>query len=271
MMSAPDKTAAIAANRARYESLRAAGQGQTARALPPPTPRDGVPIPDTAVLHREDIPAGWYWTTRLKRGEALRLVNGSGHATVTLVAWRADEPTERINPADTVKVQWTVSLSRGRIILSDMGRAMLGIMEDTAGAHDALVGGSRGGEEGAPGRNTRDNFLAAVGKLGLSRRDIPPAIAFFAPVTVGSDGRFSWDAAKRRAGDFVDLRAEMDVLVALSNCPHPLDPDPTPTAVAITRFRAPPSGADDPCRAAGPEAVRAYAASDRLALERSEA
>lgn len=269
-MSAPDKAASIAANRARYESLRAAGQGQTARALPPPTSRDGAPIPDAAVLHREEIPAGWYWTTRLNRGETLRLVNETGHATVTLVAWRADEPTERINPADTVKVQWTASLAKGRTILSDMGRAMFGIVEDTSGAHDALVGGSRRGE-GGPGRNTRDNFLAAVGKLGLTRRDLPPAIAFFAPVSVGSDGRFGWDGARRRAGDFVDLRAEMDLRVALSNCPHPLDPEPTPSAVEIIRFRASPPGDDDLCRNAGPEAMRAYAASDQLATERSAA
>ena len=86
------------------------------------------------------MPAGWYTTLRLRRSEVLRLVDLSGNATPALIAWRDGDPAERMNLADTVKVQWSAALRRGRIILSDMGRVMFSIVEDTCGAHDALVG-----------------------------------------------------------------------------------------------------------------------------------
>lgn len=271
-MTSTDKAAAIAANRERYEALRAAGQGATPKALPPLTDAAAVALSDAAIIHREQVPGGWYWTASVRRGEALRLVNLEGTSTASVVAWRRDDTSERINPADTVKVQWTATLRRGRVILSDMGRVVFSIVEDTSGAHDALVGGSNAASNAAAFgdgafRNTRDNFVAAVGKLGLARRDIPPCIAFFAPVGVGAAGSFTWDGTKRRPGDLVDLRAEMDLLVAVSNCPHPLDPSGSyaPGPLEIVRFRPPPAGEDDPCRTAGPEARRAFAASDRLA------
>jgi len=127
------------AHRARYDALRAAGQGETARALPPPTDR-GLALDPAAVRHRETIPGGWYWTTRLVRGEALRLVNVAGSSTVSLVAWSVADTSERLNLADTTKVQWSVALRKGRILFTDMGRVALSIVEDTSGRHDALVG-----------------------------------------------------------------------------------------------------------------------------------
>jgi uncharacterized protein len=141
-----------------------------------------------------------------------------------------------------------------------MGRVLLGIIEDTSGAHDTLVGGSTAADfGGSPRRNTRDNFILAAGKLGLDVRDVHPCVSFFAPVSVDADGRFKWDAARRQAGDFVDLRAEMELLVALSNCPHPLDPAPVPGpgAVEIIRYRTKP-GSGEICRAASAEAARAF-------------
>ncbi|GJD50792.1 hypothetical protein OPKNFCMD_3538 [Methylobacterium crusticola] len=260
-----DAEAVIARNRARYEALRAGGQEAAPKALPPPTDRSGAPIPDGAVIHHETVPGGWYWTTALRRGEALRLRTPGGDAAAALIAWRRDDPSERLNAADTVKVQWSAALRRGRILLSDMGRVMLSLIEDTSGAHDALVGGSRGDAGLEEGRTTRGNFLAAVGKLGLTKRDIPPCVTFFAPVSVGADGRFVWDGTRRSAGDFVDLRAEMDLLVAVSNCRHPLDPETVPPGpLEAVRFRAPAPAAHDPCRSAGPEAARAFAHTDRL-------
>lgn len=265
MILTEEQQAEIAAYKKRYDELKAAGQGQAPRALPPPTSRDGAPITDAAVIHCETIPGGWYWTTRLSRGEALRLINTSGLSCVSLLAWRAADPSERLNHADTIKVQWAASLRKGRVILSDMGRALLSIIEDTGAGHDTLAGGSTAATNEArygagPFRNSRDNFILAAGKLGLDRRDVMPCISFFAPVSVDSDGRFQWDAARRQAGDFVDLRAEMDLLIALSNCPHPLDPSPryAEEAVEIVRYRAAPVGADDLCRTASAEAIRAF-------------
>ncbi len=255
--------AEIATHRKRYEELKAAGQGQAPQALPPPTSRDGAPIAATSIIHREHVPGGWYWTTRLDRGDALRIINTNGTSCVSIQVWSRADTSERLNHADTVKVQWAASLRKGRMILSDMGRVLLGIIEDTSGAHDTLVGGSTAADVARFGsgsyRNTRDNFILAAGKLGLSVRDVHPCVSFFAPVSVDGDGRFRWDASGRQAGDFVDLRAEMDLLVALSNCPHPLNSSPAyaPGPVEIVRYRTKPDSGDI-CRAASAEAARAF-------------
>jgi len=271
MIPTTEQRAEIEANKKRYEELKAAGQGQAPRALPPPTARDGAPIAESAVLARETIPGGWYWTTRLERGDALRIVNRSGNACVSLLAWSSADPSERLNHADTIKVQWAASLRKGRVILSDMGRVLFSIIEDTCGAHDTLAGGSNAATNKAhygnvATRNTRDNFILAASKLGLDRRDVMPCISFFAPVSVDAAGRFAWDAGRRSAGDFIDLRAEMDVLVALSNCPHPLDPATVyaPQPVDIICHVAAPAGADDLCRTASAEAIRAFENNARL-------
>ena len=100
----------------------------------------------------------------------LRLIDVTGTATPALIAWREKNTSERINVADTVKVQWTAAVRSGRVILSDMGRVMLSIVEDTGGAHDALMGGSMPEprcSDGAEPRSTRENFLAATAKLGF--------------------------------------------------------------------------------------------------------
>ena len=266
MILTEEQKAAVAANRKRYEELKAAGQGQAPRALPPPTPRDGAPISDADVIHRETIPGGWYWTTRLNRGEALRIVNTDGRSCVGLLAWSSVDTSERLNHADTIKVQWAASLRKGRVILSDMGRVLFSIVEDTTGGvHDTLMGGSTAATNEARYhattlRNTRDNFILAAGKLGLDRRDVHPCISFFAPVNVEDGGRFIWNDARRGAGDFIDLRAEMDLLVALSNCPHPLDPSSTyaPGPADVVRYQAKHVGTDDLCRTASAEAARAF-------------
>jgi uncharacterized protein len=252
--------AEIAAHRKRYDELKAVGQGKAPRALPPPTLHGSAAIAPAAIIHREHVPGGWYWTTRLDLGDGLRIINTDGASCVSIQAWNLADTSERLNHADTVKVQWAASLRKGRVILSDMGRVLLDIIEDTSGAHDTLVGGSTPADfGGSPRRNTRDNFILAAGKLGLDVRDVHPCVSFFAPVSVDSGGRFKWDATRRQAGDFVDLRAEMELLVALSNCAHPLDPLPVlaPGAVEIIRYRTEP-GSGEICRAASAEAARAF-------------
>lgn len=263
MTVSPETQARMDAHRRRYEELKAAGQGQAPRVMPPPTERGAVLLPP-GPLKREVIPPGWYWTTRLLAGEALRIALMDAPAAVSLIAWNAADPSERINYADTVKIQWTAALGKGRVIFSDMGRVMFSMVEDTSGMHDALMGGSTAASNRKYGdatlRNTRDNFILAAGKLGLHKRDIPPCLTFFAPVRTDAEGRFVWTGAPRGPGDFVDLRAEMDMLVALSNCPHPLDPNPDYAAgnVEAIRFWAPEPAFDDFCRTATREAARGF-------------
>ncbi|HUO54088.1 MAG TPA: urea amidolyase associated protein UAAP1 [Rhodoblastus sp.] len=267
MQLTDEQKAEIAVNRANYEKLKAAGQGAAPRALPELTKKDGAPIPDGAVVARETVPGGWYHYGRLARGETLRLSTASGRASASLVAWNAHDVSERINHADSVKVQWSAALRKGRVILSDMGKVVFSIVEDTSGAHDALVGGSTAAANakkyGGDFRNTRDNLILAAGKLGLSRADLPLPVTFFAPLDIDGAGRFVWNEAKRAQDDFVDLRAEQDLLVAISNCPHPFDPAPdyAPGPLELTRFRLP-VPADDFCRSGSAENIRAFQNTD---------
>jgi uncharacterized protein len=271
-MLTDEKRAAIAANRRRYEDLRAEGQGATVRALPRATPLDHK-LAEGVIIHREIVPGGWYWTVSVARGQGMRIVNREGSSSVSMIAWNAADRSERINCADTAKVQWSAALRKGRVILTDMGRVAWSIIEDTSSAHDTLAGGSTAASnraaygEGAH-RNTRDNFIGAAAKLGLDGRDIPPCVTFFAPVGVEDDGHFVWDGTKRRAGDFVELRAELNLVVALSNCPHPLDPAtayaPAPIEAILFRVKSPAS--DDPCRTGSAEAKRAFEFTDRIFL-----
>jgi uncharacterized protein len=270
MMAAQTKQEIAEANRRRYEELRAAGQELTPKGLPEATALDGAPIAPDAVISREQVPAGWYATVRLRRGEALRISDDSGRSSVSLIGWREEDTSERINCADTVKIQWSAAISKGRVILSDMGRVFLSLVEDTSGAHDVLVGGSTPASTlaafGAPARNTQENFLAAATKIGLGLRDIPPCVTFFAPVSLDAKGRFLWNSGRKRSGDFVDLRAEMNLVLVLSNCAHPLDPA-RPAAsgpVTLIRYRTPRPAQDDPCRNTSPEIARAFEFTDRL-------
>ena len=270
MMAAETRRETAEANCRRYEELRAAGQDAAMKSLPDPTALDAAPIAPDAVISAEDVPAGWYATIRLRRGEVLRIVDTTGRSSVSMIGWRQEDTSERLNCADTVKVQWTAALAKGRVILSDMGRVFMSLVEDSSGAHDVLVGGSTPASTlaayGAAARNTHENFLAAAAKLGLGLRDIPPCVTFFAPVSLDTEGRFRWDASRKRPGDFVDLRAEMNVAVVLSNCAHPLDPTRPAASGSITsiRHRTPAAAPEDPCRTMSAEMARAFAFTDRL-------
>jgi urea carboxylase-associated protein 2 len=270
MMSAATKREISEANRRRYEHLRAAGQEATPKSLPEATALNTMPIAEQVVIGREQVPADWYTTMRLRRGEALRIIDPSGTSSVAMIGWREEDTSERINCADTVKVQWSAAIAKGRVILSDMGRVFVSLIEDTSGAHDLMVGGSTPASTlaafGVASRNTHENFLAAAAKIGLGLRDIPPCVSFFAPVSVDSEGRFLWNAGRKRPGDFVDLRAEMNIVVVLSNCAHPLNPvsPPVSAPITLTRHRLPPAAPDDACRTVSPEIVRAFEFTDRL-------
>jgi urea carboxylase-associated protein 2 len=254
------------ANRRRYEELRAAGQEAMPQPLPAATAIGAAPIQPDAIISHEEVAAGWYATIRLRRGDGLRIVDPSGLSSVSMIAWRAEDTSERINCADTVKVQWSAALSKGRIILSDMGRVVFSVIEDSCGAHDIMVGGSTPTTSGEGVRNTRENFIAGAAKIGLGLRDIPPCVTFFAPVSLDESGRLAWSQQRKRPGDFVDLRAEMNAILVLSNCSHPIDPA-GPSAsrpVSLIRHRVGLAAPDDPCRNGSAEARRAFEFTDRL-------
>lgn len=244
-------------HRRRYEELKERARAKAAAAVEPTTPVE----PPTAAV-RERIPAGWYGSYALPRFGRIRLTTRGGAASVMI--WNQRETSERLSLADSVKLQWTARLGKGRVLFSDMGRVLASIVEDTASGHDPLVGGSTPRSHPAPARNTRDNLFLAAGKFGLRRSDVAPCMTFFARVEVGEGGEFSWRGGDD-AGAYVELRAEMELLVAVSNTPHALDPGPTdPVPLEVACWQGPQPAPDDLCRGFSEEAVRGFENTDRL-------
>jgi len=255
--------------RQRYLELKARGQDANSLRVAQTLPENPRIIRPGLVISDETIPAGWYWSRRVARGTTLRIVNDHATPGVSALFWNANDTSERFNPADTVKVQWTARLGRGKLLFSDMGR-VLASLTYSSGWHDALAGGStpesneRKYGVGMSARNTRDNFLLAAAKHGLGPRDVGPCINFFAPLTADRSGRFMWQGEGLNRGDHVDLRAEMDMLVALSNCPHPLSPDRDwqPRPVRAILWESPMHESKDLCRRSTDEAMRAFENTD---------
>jgi urea carboxylase-associated protein 2 len=263
--------------RRRYFELKRAAQETAAKRPVGRLPQNPKLIPSDLIIADEIIPPGWYWTARIARGQTLRLINDEASPGLSALFWNAHDPSERYNAGDTVKVQWTARLTAGRLLLSDMGRVLASITADSCGFHDSILGGSTRASDAhnygadAPKnpehRNSRDNFVLAAGKLGLGPRDVGPCITFFAPVVTDEAGAFRWNADVLEPQAFVDLRAEMDLLMALSNCPHPLSPAQTwaPKPVRALIWRSPAPTSDDLCRTGTTEAIRAFENTDALA------
>jgi urea carboxylase-associated protein 2 len=231
-------------------------------------------IPTELVLYDETIPPGAYWTRVIPRWRTLRITDVDGAGAAALLAYNADQPSERYNAPDTTKVQNMVFLTDGWLLLSDMGRVLLSITDDTSGGgHETLSGATTAAtvraKYGADGSylklrndryaNDRDNFIAALGRVGLGKRDIVPNVNLFARVEVDPDGALRYVDTRTR-GAHVDLRAELDVLVAVSATPHVLDPAPSYQAgpLRMTVWESPPPGPADWCRTRTDEAVRAF-------------
>jgi uncharacterized protein len=241
--------------RARYLALQEAAR---ARAASPSALPGIAPLPD--VRKTETIPPGCYVALRLKRFDIIRITNTSATAGVALFMWNADDVSERYNAGDTVKLQWTTSLTTGRVLFSDMGRVLASITADTAPGHDSIIGPNTPAQAGA-GRNGRDNLRLAAAKFGLTRQDVGPALSLFSKVVADDHGRLHYSGAPP-AGAMVEFRAEQNLLVALSNTPHALSPVQAangPIEIAIAHR---PPAADDLCRHFTPEAERGFINTD---------
>lgn len=225
------------------------------------------------VVWDETIPAGGYAARELTRGTRLRLTNLQGDGCIHFLAYNAERTVERFNLADTVKVLWQAYPTTGALLLSDMGRALLSIREDSCGHHDTFCGASTPWSNAARygettgiqhRRNARDNFAVALAKYGLGPRDIPGSITFFKGVRIAGDGAIDFIEQASKPGDHLELKAEMNVLVVLANCPHPMDPrtDYACTPVRVTAWREAPTAEDDPFRRLSPEIERAFLNND---------
>jgi len=228
---------------------------------------EGVASED--LLWEETIAPGGYATRKLMRGTRLRLIDLKGDACAGLQLFNAEMPTERLNVADTVKVQWNAYLGEGKLLLSDMGRVLMSIVSDTAGTHDAFCGTSNAqtnaakygeGANYSPYPNGRERFLLGAAKHGLGRRDVHPCINLFKGAAIAEDGGIVPQVGPFEPGRSVTLRAEMDLIVVIANVPHVLDPrgQYTVTPLRVTAWRGTITPSDDPVRNATPEGQRAF-------------
>lgn len=227
----------------------------------------------TAPLLTKQLDHAGLWSGVISRGKTLRLTDLEGGANVGLLLYNADQPTERYNMPDTLKGQHIFHVRAPYCLHSDMGRILLSIVADSAGWHDTACGCSdaklvaqKYGEKNYQTarnefhRNARDAFLIELAKWGLGKRDLVPNLNLFSKVVADDAGKLSFVPGHSKAGGSIDLRFEMNTLVVLNTCQHPLDPDPIyhPRSVKLEVFASAPPTTDDPCRNSRPENVRGF-------------
>lgn len=264
-------TAVLADPMAARDHARAmAGTVVEAMPIVPPVADDlAAAVSTEDLLWEETIAPGGYATRRLARGSRLRLVDLQGDACASMLIYNGEMPSERLNVADTVKIQWNAYLGVGKLLLSDMGRVLMSILEDGAGTHDTFCGTSNAttnlakygeGRNSGAFPNGRDRLLLGSAKHGLQRRDVHPCVNLFKGTRIEENGTITPLIGPYESGRTMILRAEMDVIVVIANCPHVLDPreEWTVTPLRVSAWRGPVTPPDDPIRAATPEGLRAF-------------
>ena len=229
-------------------------------------------------MFEDVVQPGATWSHVLKRGTALRITDIEGGANAGAILYNAENPSERYNMPDTLKAQHTAHLTRGHVLYSDMGRILCSITADTLGWHDPLSGcanaalveakyGTARYQEHRNNwyQNAYNGFAIELAKRGLSTRDMAAAINFFSKVVVDDAGDMRFTPGHSTPGTAVELRAEMNVLVILNTCQHPLDPNPKyePKAVQLAVRAVPAPGLDDVCRKSRPENERGFVLTER--------
>ena len=193
-------------------------------------------------IRDEIIPVAGYLGLELRRGQTLRIIDVEGKQVPDLVCFNIDDPTERLSTNNSRLVQKRWLLTTGHALYSDEGNEMLTITDDTVGVHHASAGCCndaanflRYGVRGQP--NCLDNLAAASAPIGVTKKQIPGAFCPFMKVIQHPDGAYEIQEPDSRAGDYIDLRAEMHVWVSISNCPQDKNPcngfDPTPLRVMV--------------------------------------
>ena len=201
--------------------------------------------PARAVI--DDIqPAGEPWMKELKRGQIFRIVDLEGNQAVDTIFYSAADPLERYSLTHTIQAQGALYLGVGSQLMSSEGRPMLTIVADTCGRHD-MLGGACASESNTVRyalekrfmHSCRDNYLLAIAhdERGLSKRDVVANINFFMNVPVTPKGKLTFEDGISAPGKYVEMRAEMDLIVLVSNCPQLNNPcnayNPTPVRFLV--------------------------------------
>jgi urea carboxylase-associated protein 1 len=194
------------------------------------------------------IPAGEPWVYEIRRGETFRIVDLRGNQAVDTLFYNAHDYSDRYSAQDTIREQRNIYLTTGTRLMSTRGTVLLTITADTCGRHDTL-GGACANEsnmvryaiEKRHMHACRSSFLKGLIEWGqgMEKRDITSNINFFMNVPVTPEGKLTFEDGISDPGKYVEMRAETDVLAAISNCPQLNNPcnayDPTPVQVLIWR------------------------------------
>lgn len=197
-------------------------------------------------IYDQVIPAGEPWLHELQKGQTLRILDLEGNQAVDTLFYSAADPAERYSAVGTIQAQGSIYLTTGSRLLSEDGNLMATIVADTCGRHDTL-GGACAAEsnqvryalEKRPMHNCRDNYLLALAEsdYDMGKRDLTSNINFFMNVPVTPEGRLTFEDGISEAGKYVELRAEMDLIVLVSNCPQLNNPcnayNPTPVRMLV--------------------------------------
>lgn len=220
----------------------------------------------------ELAPSG-HWSLRMARGTCMRLTDLQGGGNVGMLFYNPENLLERYNAPDTLKCQHTFRLTRGHCLYSDMGRIFASILEDTTEGHDSVCGNAtadlvaeRWGnrdyqkDRNAWHQNGQDAFLVELEKYGLGLADLAANLNLFSLVVTDDDGKMQLASNNSQPGAQVVLRFEMDTLVLLHTCPHPLDTRPEYPAqpIQIELGLAEAVSDDDYCRNFRPENQRGF-------------
>ena len=199
--------------------------------------------PETAIYDQE-IPARQPWSRIIRKGQILRIIDLQGNQAVDTLFYRADDPSERYSAQDTMVNQGNIFITTGTEILSNEGNVMMTVIADECGRHDT-VGGACSMESNSVryGLHKKhlhacvENYLIELSKYEMNKRDLVSNINFYMNVPVSADGTLEIVDGISEAGKIVELRAEMDVMVLISNCPQVNNPcnayNPTPVRLVI--------------------------------------
>ncbi|MGB8364420.1 MAG: urea amidolyase associated protein UAAP2 [Rhizomicrobium sp.] len=197
-----------------------------------------------AAIYDETVPARAPWSGLVRKDQTIRIVDLEGQQAVDTLFYNAYDHTERYSAQQTLARQGAAYIGTGTDIVSSNGRVMLKVTVDTSGNHDTSAGACscesntvRFGHHTRYMHACRENFLSELSKYGMSKRDIVSNINFFMNVPILPNGELAIVDGVSNPGDYVELRAEMDVLCVISNCPQVNNPcngfNPTPIRVLI--------------------------------------
>jgi urea carboxylase-associated protein 1 len=197
------------------------------------------------ILYDAIIEARAAWARPMRVGEVLRIIDVGGNQAVDFLVYNAHDTSERYSAPDTIVAQGGIFLATGSQLMSSDGNPMMRIIDTNCPRHDTIGGAcSRESNSLRYGHHTAhqhacvDNFLSVGARYGLGKRDLVSNINWFMNVPVGDDGTLGIVDGLSAPGLHVELRAEMDVIVLISNCPQINNPcngfDPTPIRAIIT-------------------------------------